>query len=313
MSAVENVGGPRARRELPQHDPLATGASASGDSNGSPPGSPPAPARAESPRQSGLLIKIETDRRLGHEWDEWDGKPLPHGGDFRAGNTGRYWLFTGVGLLLVALASAVIVFLLAPRLALLRPWLPRALYTGIAALSALSFLWLALIGASYALRRALLPGRLAERGLLLKTLRLASRVGEMFGVQRDWTDHAAVLVYNRLAWTRELRVKANELLILIPRCLSRQALDGVMDIAKRHNIAAFVATRGQLARRVIRERRPRAVVAVACERDMISGLHDVAAALPVLGLTMQLPNGPCKDASLDLERMEEFVRKYLKS
>src|SRR5215207_7271759 len=35
---------------------------------------------AESPRHSGLLIKIETDRRLGHEWDEWDGAPLPNGG-----------------------------------------------------------------------------------------------------------------------------------------------------------------------------------------------------------------------------------------
>jgi hypothetical protein len=27
---------------------------------------------------------------------------------------------------------------------------------------------------------------------------------------------------------------------------------------------------------------------------------------------MQLPNGPCKDASLDLVKMEQFVRKYLR-
>ena len=32
--------------------------------------------------------------------------------------------------------------------------------------------------------RALLPSRFAEGGLLLRTLRLSSRVGEMFGVQR---------------------------------------------------------------------------------------------------------------------------------
>ena len=32
----------------------------------------------------------------------------------------------------------------------------------------------------------------------------------------------------------------------------------------------FVATRGQLARQVIREQRPKAVVAVACERDMVA-------------------------------------------
>jgi hypothetical protein len=191
------------------------------------------------------------------------------------------------------------------------PRLPWLLYAADAAFGALSLAWLALIGVSYATHRALLPGKLAEQGLLLKTLRLASRVGQLFGVKRDWTDNAAVAVYNRLAWARDYSVRANELLILIPRCLSRAALDGVMEIAKRYNVAAFVATRGQLARRVIRERRPKAVVAVACERDMVSGLHDVAGRLPVLGLTMQLPNGPCKDASLDLVRMEEFVKKYL--
>lgn len=285
-------------RPLPQLEPDA-------------PAPPSTAAAAPSPRQSGLLIKLETDRRLGHEWDEWDGKPLDNGGDFRAGSTTKYWLFTAVGLLLVALLAAVAIYLLAPRLALVHRLIPPALYAADAAFGALSMLWLGLIGVSYATHRALLPGKLAEQGLLLKTLRLASRVGELFGVKRDWTDNAAVIVYNRLAWARDYSVRANELLILIPRCLSRAALDGVMEIAKRYDVAAFVATRGQLARRVIRERRPRAVVAVACERDMVSGLHDVAGRLPVLGLTMQLPNGPCKDASLDLAVMEEFVKKYL--
>jgi len=59
---------------------------------------------------------------------------------------------------------------------------------------------------------------------------------------------------------------------------------------------------------VIRERRPRAVVAVACERDMMTGLRDVAGKLPVLGLTMQLPNGPCRDAAIDLGQMERWVQ-----
>jgi hypothetical protein len=280
----------------------------------SPASTPPADeiASLASPsRHGGLLVKIETDRRLGHEWDEWNGQPLANGGDFRT-TPGKFFLFTAVGLTAIVVASAAGIFLLAPRLAQLAEWLPRALYLTDAGLALAGFTWLALIGASYATNRALLPGRFAERGLLLKTLRLASRVGEMFGVQRDWTDNAAIAVYNRLAWAREWRVRANEMLILIPRCLSRTALDGVMDIAKRYDVATFVATRGAYARQAIRERRPKAVVAVACERDMVSGLHDVAGRLPVLGLTMQLPNGPCKDASLDLAKMEEFVRKYLR-
>jgi hypothetical protein len=264
----------------------------------------------ESPRQSGLLVKIETDRRLGHEWDEWDGAPLPNEGDFRTG-AARYFLFTALGIVGAALVLALGVFLLAPRLAQLAAWLPAALYASIGGLASLALAWLALIGIAHATGRAILPERLAERGPFLKTMYLAARVGELFGVRRDWTGHASVVVFDRLAWARSRKVTANELLILIPRCLSRAALDGVLEIAKRYEVAAFVATRGQLARRVIRERRPRAVVAVACERDMVSGLHDVAGKIPVLGLTMTLPNGPCKDAALDLAKMEEFVRKFV--
>ena len=265
----------------------------------------------EPSRPTGVLIKLDTDRRLGHEWDEWDGAPLANGGDFRT-TASRYFLFTSVGLVLVLGAAALFVLLLAPRLAQLASWLPLVLYAAIAGVGALGAAWLGIIGISYSTGRALLPERLAERGPLLATFDLACRTGELFGVARDWTGNAAVRVYDRLAWARERKVSASELLILVPRCLSRASLDGVLEIAKRYDVAAFVATRGQLARRVIRERRPRAVVAVACERDMVSGLHDVAGRIPVLGLTMQLPNGPCKDASIDIAQMEQFVKKYLR-
>ena len=268
------------------------------------------PVQIDPPRRTDVLVRIETDRRLGHEWDEWDGTPLPNGGDFRV-SASRYFLFTAIGFALVHLVAAALVYLLQPRLAALTPSLPRALYLLIVASTVLSAVWLALIGLSFATRRPLLPERLAERGLMLPTMHLAWRVGRLFGVERDWTGHATVVVYDRLAEARRRRVAPEELLILIPRCLSRAALDGVLDIARRYDVSAYVATRGQLARRAIRERRPKAVVAVACERDMVSGLHDVAGRVPVLGLTMSLPNGPCKDAQLDLDKMESFVRGYL--
>ena len=264
----------------------------------------------DAPRQTGQLIKIETDRRLGHEWDEWDGTPLDNGGDFRA-PARFYFGFTAAGFVIAAAVLAGLVYVVAPRLGGLFGGLPKALYYSIGGGLLLGLAWLGLIAASVYSGRAVLPERLAERGLLLRTLNLAWRTGELFGVRRDLTGHASVAVYDRLALARQRQVTPDELLILIPRCLSRESLDGVLDIAKRHGVSAFVATRGQLARRVIKERRPKAVVAVACERDMVSGLHDVAGGVPVLGLTMTLPNGPCKDASIDLALMDEFVRKYL--
>src|SRR5207253_4585168 len=108
------------------------------------------------------------------------------------------------------------------------------------------------------------PERLLGRGPYLHVVGFTSSPARLFG-RRDWAEHAAIDVYNALAERRRRSVGKGELLVLIPRCLSKQALDGVLAIAGRYEVPVFVATRGQLARRVIRERRPRAVVAVACE------------------------------------------------
>jgi uncharacterized protein len=262
---------------------------------------------SETPRAQ--LIHIDVDRRLGHEWDEWDGRPLPNRGDYDSSPT----LFFGWSAAALAAALAIGaagLFLLGPRLALLHPLIPRSLWVGLAVAAAVLWAWWAILFLSYASGRALLPERLAERGPFLRLMRLTSRVAERFG-RRDWVENAAVKVYNALALLRGRKVGTGELLLLIPRCLSKETLDGVLGVAGRYGVPVFVATRGQLARRVIRERRPRAVVAVACERDMVSGLHDVAGKVPVLGLTMTLPSGPCKDAGLDLTKLEDWVRAYV--
>jgi hypothetical protein len=255
------------------------------------------------------LIHIDVDRRLGHEWDEWDGQPLPDLGNFESAPL----LFFGwsAGALATALGiTAGLLFLLSPRLGLIAPVVPTLCWVALGAAAAMLWLWWLLLLASFLIRRPLLPERLAERGPFLRLMRLTSRVAERFG-QRDWVENASVKVYNALAAERGRKVGKGELLLLIPRCLSKASLDGVLAIAGKYEVPVFVATRGQLARRVIRERRPRAVVAVACERDMVSGLHDVAGKVPVLGLTMTLPSGPCKDAAIDLSQLETWVRAYV--
>jgi len=261
-----------------------------------------------SPRAE--LIHIEVDRRLGHEWDEWDGKPLPHAGNFDA--PASLFLVWTVATMVVAFAIASgILFLLAPRLASLAPVLPQLLWIALGLAAVGSILWWSLLAISFASGVNLLPGRLAETGALLPLMRFTSRITDRFGV-RDRVENAAVKVYNALALRRVKKVDTGELLLLIPRCLSRSTLDDVLGLAGRYGVPVFVATRGQLARRVIRERRPRAVVAVACERDMVSGLHDVAAKVPVLGLTMTLPAGPCKDAALDVATLEKYLQAFVR-
>src|SRR2546429_8706002 len=71
------------------------------------------------------LIHIETDRRLGHEWDEWDGGPLPSGGDFSA-PPGLFFRYAALTLVVLWAVAAGVLFLLSPRPAALAPAPPPA-------------------------------------------------------------------------------------------------------------------------------------------------------------------------------------------
>src|SRR2546430_15794977 len=84
---------------------------------------------ADAPRAQ--LIHIETDRRLGHEWDEWDGKPLPGNGDFSA-PPGLFFRLAALSLVAGLGAIGALIFLLAPRLAAVLPALPALLWGGLA-------------------------------------------------------------------------------------------------------------------------------------------------------------------------------------
>jgi hypothetical protein len=254
------------------------------------------------------LVQLISDRRLGHEWDEWDGTPLPDHGSFDSPPSLFFaWaLATGA---LVGTGAALCIFLLAPRLALINSAIATGAWWTWLAITAVFVAWWVLLGLAYVTRRPLLPGKLAERGALLGLMYWTSRVAKRFK-HRDRVENAAVKVYNRLALARARKVGKGEMLLLVPRCLSKEALDGVLSIAGKHDVPIFVAARGKLARQAIRERRPRAVVAVACERDLVSGLHDVAGRVPVLGLTMTLPSGPCKGAEVNLAHFEEWVKAF---
>src|SRR2546430_16412315 len=104
------------------------------------------------------LIHIETDRRLGHEWDEWDGGPLPNGGDFSA-PPGLFFRYAALTLVVLCAAAAGVLFLLSPPLPAVAPALPRAV--GWAAPGAFSpaGLWLPAPPVSFFVGRGPVPAR----------------------------------------------------------------------------------------------------------------------------------------------------------
>jgi len=71
-----------------------------------------------------------------------------------------------------------------------------------------------------------------------------------------------------------------------------------------------VATGGILARKVIVEKRPKLVLAVACERDLTSGIKDCYP-LPVIGILNLRPHGPCFNTVVDAAAIDAALQQVL--
>src|SRR3989442_15007964 len=126
------------------------------------------------------LIHIETDRRLGHEWDEWDGGPLPNRGDFSA-PPGLFFRYAGLTLVVLCAAAAGVLFLLSPRLAALAPALPRAAGWAVAGAFGPPGLWLRALAASFYGGGGPLPQRLLQRRPLPPPISPPARVARAGG------------------------------------------------------------------------------------------------------------------------------------
>jgi hypothetical protein len=73
------------------------------------------------------------------------------------------------------------------------------------------------------------------------------------------------------------------------------------------NHAVATAGGGEEARKAIRKEKPDFIIALACERDLASGIRDVALRVPVIGIPNKRPEGPCKNTLVDLKEFKEAL------
>ncbi|AKL95536.1 hypothetical protein CACET_c20890 [Clostridium aceticum] len=66
-----------------------------------------------------------------------------------------------------------------------------------------------------------------------------------------------------------------------------------------------------MARKTIVDLRPKAVIAIACERDLFSGLMDVKK-IPILAIINKRPQGPCINTQVDIKEVEEAIAHFIK-
>jgi hypothetical protein len=148
-------------------------------------------------------------------------------------------------------------------------------------------------------------------------------VGSLAKTRKEGYQQFIIRLNNRLV--RKEKYRPRNLLILLPHCLQINECDvrltynihnckrcgkceirDLIHLAEEHHLNLFVATGGSLARRVIRETKPDAVIAVACENDLSGGIADTYP-LPIIGITNQRPFGPCLNTSVDLSEVKDAI------
>ncbi len=172
------------------------------------------------------------------------------------------------------------------------------------------------------------PFSLTLRSICTKfLLPLLIFVGKLVGLRRDEVQHAFVSVTNELVLSQcRNGHPPHKILLLMPHCLQNSECDvkithrvenckqcgkcpikDLLEMSVRYGVDLAVATGGTIARRIVLERRPDLIIAVACERDLTSGIQDTTP-MPVYGIFNERPFGPCLNTRVAIERVDAVLR-----
>lgn len=175
-----------------------------------------------------------------------------------------------------------------------------------------------------------LPGSRRYRGLTVKLfLPLMVLLGRALGIDKERIMLSFVSVNNELVQAEAGRYKPEEVLLLMPHCLQNSKCDrrltydinncsrcgkcpiaGLLELHDKYGVNLAVATGGTIARRIVVQMRPKMIIAVACYRDLASGIQDTYP-LPVYGVLNERPHGPCLDTLVALHLLEEALHRFL--
>jgi hypothetical protein len=158
---------------------------------------------------------------------------------------------------------------------------------------------------------------------------IAISIGKLFDVDKERIERSFIEVSNHLIRQKNIIVQPDKLLIMTPHCLQQETcpykitrtvsncrrcgqcqIGDLAQLADSYGVHLAVVTGGTLARKVIKSIRPQAVLAIACERDLTSGIQDVFP-LPVIGVLNDRPFGPCCNTRVNLNKVEQAIQIFL--
>jgi hypothetical protein len=168
------------------------------------------------------------------------------------------------------------------------------------------------------------------RGVVIRVLfPLLVGVGRCFGIKKSEIRRSFVAINNQLVMAEAQKVRPEKMLILLPHCLQNHdcavritgdvqncklcgkcKIKNLATLSEKYHVHVAVATGGTLARKIVVEKRPKIIIAVACERDLTSGIQD-AYPIPVFGIFNRRPFGPCFDTDVDIDLVEKGLKTFL--
>lgn len=157
-------------------------------------------------------------------------------------------------------------------------------------------------------------------------------IHKLFNSQSEFYQKYSTLLiqYNNTIQSKKIKkMKSSEILILLPHCLQNAdcpfkitydinnchecgkcVIQDFKSIQSEFGVTVKVATGGTLARKIIKDIKPKLILAVACHRDLTEGIKDIDV-IPVLGVLNERPNGPCFNTSCDVAKIRELLTQLL--
>lgn len=245
------------------------------------------------------------DRRLGDKWEDWNGKV--------ENSQSSKWLFLLMSLVVVLFFSGIVLvvqYLIHPRLGTIYSGLPflAKVFTVIMIVGMLT--WALLFTISSITGVNILFSLNTQAWWLSWIMPYVSKVGARFGISRDKIGNSFIKVNNTFVMMKQRNLKSENIVILLPRCLLGDVREKINSIAAKYNIKTIVLAGGEIARQRMAELRPKAAIAVACERDLVSGIRDCSQVM-VLGIPNKRPNGPCSNTVVDCNDVESAIKMLL--
>ncbi|MCF7857828.1 MAG: DUF116 domain-containing protein [Candidatus Cloacimonetes bacterium] len=150
-------------------------------------------------------------------------------------------------------------------------------------------------------------------------------LGRLLGISKEKIRESFVCVNNSFINALKKKFKSSNLLILLPHCLQNIECDirittdinkcrkcGKCNIAElcaisdRYKVKMAIATGGTLARKIIIDNKPKFIIAVACDRDLVEGLREVFP-IPVYGVLNIRPEGPCVNTQVATKKIQQAL------